>query len=103
MEYAAKADADKVSPEPRQSIDKVEPEGPVFDADYTGPRFTYGMRNRPLQIGAQPKGFIIDSLRDSDKFKFGTIQYPRQLTDKEVYDFELVWPRQGHRGQKGRG
>jgi hypothetical protein len=62
----------------------------VFDSDYTGPRFTYGMKHRPLSIGAQPKGYIIDSYRDSDEFRHGTIQYPRQLTEKEVYDFELT-------------
>jgi len=62
----------------------------VFDSDYTGPRFTYGMKYRPLSIGAQPKGYIIDSYRDSDEFRHGKIQYPRQLTKEEVYDFELT-------------
>ena len=63
---------------------------PVFDDDYTGPRWTYGLVNRPMQIGAQPKGYIVGSERRSVEFKnFGTVQYPRQLTDEEIAGYEL--------------
>jgi hypothetical protein len=62
----------------------------VFTEDYTGPRFTYGLKYRPMQIGAQPKGFIIGSQADSPDFRFGTVQYPRKLTAEEMVDFEMV-------------
>ncbi len=60
-----------------------------FDEDYTGERFTYGMRYRPLQIGAQPKGYIISSLREHKDYRHGSIQYPRQLTNDELKSYEL--------------
>ena len=63
---------------------------PIFTEDYTGPRFTYGLRYRPMMIGAQPKGYIIGSGTETHpKFRFGTIQYPRELTPEECYSFEL--------------
>jgi hypothetical protein len=34
---------------------------PIFSEDYTGPRYTYGLRNRPLDMGTAPKGYIIGS------------------------------------------
>jgi len=64
----------------------------LFDDTYTGPRWTYGLRNRPLSIGAQPRGWIIDSLKgegDGGRFRFGTIDYPRELTPEEVSGYEL--------------
>ena len=61
----------------------------VFDEDYTGPRYTYGMIYRPLQIGAQPKGYIIGSLREHPDYRHGTIQYPRQLSEDEIKSYEL--------------
>ena len=62
----------------------------LFSADYTGPRWTYGMRNRPLDIGTAPKGFIIGSDGPAvGRARHGTIQYPRELTKDEIYDFEL--------------
>lgn len=69
----------------------AEPEKePIFSDTYKGPRYTYGMRYRPLQIGAQPKGWIIDSQGPAtERFRFGTIQYPRQLTADEVKSYEL--------------
>jgi hypothetical protein len=71
--------------------DEVTWAHPVFDNTYTGPRWTYGLVNRPMQIGAQPKGSIIGSARVSARFKnFGTVQWPRRLTDEEVASYELV-------------
>lgn len=62
----------------------------VFSDTYTGPRWTYGMRNRPLSIGTAPKGFIIGSDgAPAGRARHGTIQYPRKLTEKELYDFEM--------------
>lgn len=86
------------NPEYRTDIDQIEFSGPaatpataeIFSADYTGPRFTYGLRNRPMGIGAAPKGFIIGSDGPAiGRARHGTIQYPRQLTEDEIYDFEL--------------
>lgn len=62
----------------------------LFSDSYTGPRWTYGFRNRPLSIGTAPKGFIIGSEGPAQgRARHGTIQYPRELTKEEVYDFEL--------------
>ena len=61
-----------------------------FSDSYTGPRFTYGLRNRPLSIGTAPKGYIIGSDGPPiGRARHGTIQYPRELTKDEIYDFEL--------------
>jgi hypothetical protein len=72
---------------------KVEPavsEKPVFHDEYTGPRFTYGLQYRPMQIGAQPKGYIIGSDGKHPDFeRFGTIQYPRELTAEEMKSYEM--------------
>jgi len=65
-------------------------EMPLFDEDYEGARFTYGMVYRPLQIGAQPKGWIIGSLRDHPDFRHGIIQYPRELSADEIKSYELI-------------
>ena len=61
----------------------------VYNEDYTGKRYTYGLVYRPLQIGAQPKGYIIGSLKDSPDYRFGTIQYPRPLTNDELKSYEM--------------
>jgi len=77
------------SPEPAPAA-KPPVDDRVFDADYTGPRWTYGMRNRPVGIGAAPKGYIIGSGGPAvGRARNGTIQYPRELTSKELYDFEM--------------
>ena len=62
----------------------------LFDEDYTGERYTYGLNYRPLQIGAQPKGWIIGSLREHPDYRHGTIQYPEPLTDQEIASYELT-------------
>ena len=61
----------------------------IFDEEYTGPRFTYGFRNRPPGIGCQPDGFIAGSDRDHPSYRWGTRQWPRPLTEAEVYSYEL--------------
>lgn len=63
----------------------------LFDNEYAGPRFTYGMTLRSASIGTVPDGRIIDSTKSSPDFSvFGTIDYPRKLTENELYLFELV-------------
>lgn len=66
---------------------------PPFDDEYSGPRFKYGMKNRPFGIATAPKGAILMSYKENDKeagSRHGTIEYPFQLTKDEVYNFELV-------------
>lgn len=63
----------------------------IFDDEYRGPRYRYGLIARPPSIGAVPPGYIIGSERKSTDFRFGTIDYPRRLTDEEVYRYELVF------------
>ena len=63
---------------------------PIYSDEYTGTRYTYGLRNRPLCMGTAPKGYIIGSEGNPiGRARWGTIQYPRQLTPEEIYDFEL--------------
>ncbi len=65
----------------------------IYNDEYTGPRFSYGLRNRPLSLGAQPKGWIIDSLRPGDgtrDTRHGIVDYPHELTENEVSAYELV-------------
>ena len=61
----------------------------VVDEEYTGPRWTYGLKFRPMMMGGQSKGFIIGSERVNQAWRFGTVQYPRELTAEELYSFEL--------------
>lgn len=60
-----------------------------IDEEYEGPRWTYGLKFRPMMMGAQPKGHVIGSERDHPDWRYGTVQYPRALTDEEMYNFEL--------------
>jgi hypothetical protein len=61
----------------------------LFDDEYDGPRFTYGLQNRPLDSFHVPDGWIIGSDRQSDTFTHGTVQYPRALSLDEMEAFEL--------------
>lgn len=63
---------------------------PIFDDEYTGPRYTYGLRNRPAGYAQVPPGWIIESNRKDPRFNFGTIDYPTELTPEQVYSFELT-------------
>lgn len=66
---------------------------PPFDDEYTGPRYKYGLRNRPFGIATAPKGAILMTYKPEDKeagSRHGTVEYPFQLTKDEVASFELV-------------
>ena len=58
-----------------------------------GKLYVYGMRLRPFSIGCQPKeGFV--ERRDSSTAWYGKeywdyIVYDRELTDKEIRQYEL--------------
>jgi len=62
----------------------------LFDEDYTGPRFTYGLTYRPAARFSIPDGWVIGSNKEHPDFpKFGTVDYPVKLSDEELYKFEL--------------
>jgi len=61
----------------------------LWDDTYQGPRFTYGLRYRPLTTGAVPNGWIINSARPHADFIHGTVDYPRRLRQQEVAAFQL--------------
>lgn len=71
---------------------------PPFSEDYTGPRFKYGFRARPMSIATQPDGAILGSYKPDEKTtdtngketRYGTVEYPFQLTADEVSNFELL-------------
>lgn len=69
---------------------------PPFSDQYTGPRWKYGYINRPFAMAHQPRGFILMTYNPDERVEIGgkrsrhgTIEYPFQLTDDEVYGFEL--------------
>jgi len=63
----------------------------IFSDEYTGERWTYGLTYRPFMMATVPKGFIIGSLQeDGTPFRFGTIQYPFELTEQQVSSYELT-------------
>ncbi len=63
----------------------------LFDDTYKGERYTYGLNYRPLATAQVPDGWIIKSNRENPNFRsFGTVDYPRKLTDHEVGTFQLT-------------
>lgn len=65
-----------------------------FDDTYIGPRWRYGLQYRPLLSGgAVPPGHITWSDRASTDPRFrlyGTVDFPRELTQHEVEAYQLV-------------
>lgn len=66
----------------------------LFDDSYHGPRWKYGLQYRPLVTGGgAPDDFIVYSDRSSTdpRFRlFGTVDYPRELSDGEIESYQLV-------------
>lgn len=63
----------------------------IWDVDYTGPRWTYGLTWRSIRNGGVPDGFIIYSHRAANApFRFGVVDYPRPLTDEEIEAYHLT-------------
>lgn len=82
--------SNKVTPQPTREDYEAKP---PFDDEYTGPRFKYGMRNRPFGIATAPKGAILMTYKPEDKesgSRHGTVEYPFQLTKEDVANYELV-------------
>jgi hypothetical protein len=70
----------------------------IYDDEYTGPRFVYGLQNRPPSVGAVPRGFIIGSHRPAEGFRHGTLDYTVRMTEEEAAGYELDFV-----GEKGAG
>ena len=49
---------------------------------------TYGMLYRPPGFSTCPKGFV--AFNDHPKFRYGTVDYDRELSDDECRAFEMV-------------
>lgn len=65
--------------------------GVVFNADYAGTRWRYGLVFRPVMLGTVPRGFVIGSEGPATaRCRFGTIDYPFELAADEVRAYELV-------------
>lgn len=63
----------------------------LFDDTYFGPRWRYGLVYRPLVTGKAnvPPGWIIQSNRPHPGFNHGTVDFPFELTTKQVKQYEL--------------
>ena len=62
----------------------------LYDDEYTGPRYTYGFRLRPFGYAHQPRGFIHGSNKPHPLYRWGTLDYPAKLDEKDAYQFDLV-------------
>ena len=61
----------------------------LYDDTYTGRRWRYGLVYRPLTAASAPKGWIIFSLKKSQQYPYGTVDFPRPLTEDEVTGYQL--------------
>ena len=59
----------------------------------TNTTFTYFYRLRPPSMGCQPsKGLLEmsgDEIKHNSRVYWGTCTYNRELTEKEIYDYDL--------------
>lgn len=63
----------------------------LWDDEYTGERFTYGVNYRPVGLATVPAGYILKVGGMPDpRFKFGIVQYPARLPASQVAAFELT-------------
>ncbi len=62
----------------------------LFDEDYTGTRYTYGFTYRPLGISCQPDGWIIGSKKMHKDYKYGAVDWPFELSEKDLCAYELT-------------
>ena len=62
----------------------------LYDEQYTGPRFRYGMYHGRVQtLFGRPDGCIVGSDRPDARFPYGFTEYPFELDAETVdrYDF----------------
>jgi len=63
----------------------------IYDEDYTGPRWTYATLLRPpARFSIPDEGWIVGSKKDHPKYRHGTIDYIRQLTEDELCHYDMV-------------
>ncbi len=62
----------------------------LYDDEYDGERWTYGMTYRPLGFANVPDGWIVFSNKKHPDFYFGTIDYPFELPERAVKSFQLT-------------
>lgn len=62
----------------------------IFDDEYTGPRYTYGVTLRPVTRFNIPDGWIIDSQKPHPSFRYGTVDYPHRLTVEQKNHYDMV-------------
>lgn len=62
----------------------------LFEQDYTGPRWRYGLTYRPLASWNVPDGWIVGSDRPHPEYPHGTVDYPARLGLGEVTAYELT-------------
>ncbi|WP_138919728.1 hypothetical protein [Lentibacillus jeotgali] len=65
---------------------KIQQQSEQGQNNYDDGLYWYEMRQRPVSLGCQPKGFVEF---DDDKGQYGIVAYDRELTDKELNDFEI--------------
>jgi len=56
----------------------------VWDDEFQGKRWRYGLTYRPVGYGNVPKGYIIHSNRAHPDFQHGTIDYPFPLPERQA-------------------
>lgn len=54
-------------------------------------KYLYGMRLRPFGIGCQPKEGFVERRDDSSNLFWDIIVYNRELSNKEVDDYDLKY------------
>ena len=93
------ADMQKQITQREQTLDEIEnPSDYKSDVDtvategYKGPRYTYGMTLRPLDINTTPKGGQITGSYDTEdkRARHGSVQYARKLTQAELKKWDMV-------------
>lgn len=52
-------------------------------------RYLYGMRLRGFSIGCQPMNGLVERRDDVSGLYHDILVYDRELTNKEIYDYEL--------------
>jgi hypothetical protein len=64
----------------------------LFDDQYTGPRWRYGLPLRPLSQYANSEAgdFIVWSNRPHPEYPHGSAAWPRELPARMAWDLDLV-------------
>ena len=64
---------------------------PIFDDEYSGPRWRYGLSLRPVSAGGVPRGFVVFSDHPDARFPtFGTIDFPFPIDPDVIVQMDLT-------------